>query len=114
MRTKIFLWIGLTLVIGIIIGIGCGGEKKTGRAGVRSDVQEAAIKSYVAPGDLDEYYIFKSGGHSGQVYVYGIPRCATSLLFRCSRLIRQPAMALTRKRRKCSAASRGAMRITPR
>ncbi|MGH7600582.1 MAG: Sec-dependent nitrous-oxide reductase, partial [bacterium] len=73
MRTKIFLWIGLTLVIGIIIGIGCGGEKKTGRAGVRSDVQEAAIKSYVAPGDLDEYYIFKSGGHSGQVYVYGIP-----------------------------------------
>ncbi|MEK7728520.1 MAG: Sec-dependent nitrous-oxide reductase [candidate division KSB1 bacterium] len=50
-----------------------GGEKQTGRGGVRSDVQDAAIKTYVAPGDLDEYYIFLSGGHSGQVYVYGIP-----------------------------------------
>ena len=33
----------------------------------------AAQKTYVAPGDLDEYYMFASGGHSGQVYVYGVP-----------------------------------------
>ena len=33
----------------------------------------AAQKTYVAPGDLDEYYLFASGGHSGQVYVYGVP-----------------------------------------
>ena len=33
----------------------------------------AAQKVYVAPGDLDEYYLFSSGGHSGQVYVYGVP-----------------------------------------
>ena len=33
----------------------------------------AAQKTYVAPGDLDEYYLFSSGGHSGQVYVYGVP-----------------------------------------
>ena len=51
---------------------GCGEEKK-GRTGARSDVQEAAQKVYVAPGDLDEYYFFASGGHSGQVYVYGVP-----------------------------------------
>jgi nitrous-oxide reductase len=38
-----------------------------------SDLQVAAMKTYVAPGDLDEYYMFSSGGHSGQVYVYGIP-----------------------------------------
>ena len=38
-----------------------------------SDIQVAAMKTYVAPGDLDEYYMFSSGGHSGQVYVYGIP-----------------------------------------
>jgi len=38
-----------------------------------SDLQVAAVKTYVAPGDLDEYYLFSSGGHSGQVYVYGVP-----------------------------------------
>jgi nitrous-oxide reductase len=38
-----------------------------------SDIAAAAQKVYVAPGDLDEYYMFASGGHSGQVYVYGIP-----------------------------------------
>jgi nitrous-oxide reductase len=38
-----------------------------------SDLAFAAQKTYVAPGDLDEYYMFASGGHSGQVYVYGVP-----------------------------------------
>ncbi|MGH9364654.1 MAG: Sec-dependent nitrous-oxide reductase, partial [Thermoanaerobaculia bacterium] len=47
------------------------GAKKTGAA--VSDLAVAAHKTYVAPGDLDEFYMFASGGHSGQVYVYGIP-----------------------------------------
>ena len=38
-----------------------------------SDTASAAMKTYIAPGDLDEYYLFSSGGHSGQVYVYGVP-----------------------------------------
>ncbi|MGE5837441.1 MAG: Sec-dependent nitrous-oxide reductase [Acidobacteriota bacterium] len=42
------------------------------RAGV-SDTAIAAEKTYIAPGDLDQYYMFASGGHSGQVYVYGVP-----------------------------------------
>jgi nitrous-oxide reductase len=42
------------------------------RAGV-SDTAIAAEKTYVAPGDLDQYYMLSSGGHSGQVYVYGLP-----------------------------------------
>lgn len=29
--------------------------------------------SFVPPGEMDEYYLFYSGGHSGQVYVAGIP-----------------------------------------
>ena len=41
--------------------------------GAQSDVALAAQKTYVSPGDLDEYYMFSSGGHSGQVYVYGVP-----------------------------------------
>jgi nitrous-oxide reductase len=32
-----------------------------------------ASKSFVAPGDKDEFYLFYSGGHSGQVYVAGVP-----------------------------------------
>jgi nitrous-oxide reductase len=34
---------------------------------------EAALKTYVPPGKKDEYYIFFSGGHSGQVVVTGVP-----------------------------------------
>jgi nitrous-oxide reductase len=33
----------------------------------------SALASYVAPGALDEYYLFYSGGHSGNVYVAGVP-----------------------------------------
>ncbi len=47
-------------------------DRKAGGGGT-SDTALAAEKTYVAPGDLDEYYLFSSGGHSGQVYVYGIP-----------------------------------------
>ena len=59
----------ILLALGFVAG--CSGKK--GRTQARSDVQDAAIKTYVAPGDLDEYYLFKSGGHSGQVYIYGVP-----------------------------------------
>ncbi len=34
---------------------------------------DAAQKVYVAPGKLDEYYSFLSGGFSGQLAVYGLP-----------------------------------------
>jgi nitrous-oxide reductase len=37
------------------------------------DVQKAAMATYVKPGNLDEYYLFYSGGHSGQVFVAGVP-----------------------------------------
>ena len=69
MRKTFLSMIGMVTILGLLIG--CG--KKEGRTEARSDVQQAAVKSYVAPGDLDEYYVFKSGGHSGQVYVYGVP-----------------------------------------
>src|SRR5262249_32314079 len=35
----------------------------------------AAQKVYVKPGEYDAYYAFLSGGHHGNVYVYGIPSC---------------------------------------
>ena len=45
---------------------------KTGKASA-SDLAAAAQATYVAPGDLDEYYMFASGGHSGQIFVFGLP-----------------------------------------
>ena len=33
----------------------------------------AALKTYVPSGKWDEYYIFASGGHGGQVLVVGVP-----------------------------------------
>lgn len=37
------------------------------------NVREAAQRTYVEPGQHDEFYLFYSGGHSGQVYVAGVP-----------------------------------------
>ena len=41
--------------------------------GLTGDEAEAALKTYVAPGKFDEYFIFASGGHSGQMLVIGVP-----------------------------------------
>jgi nitrous-oxide reductase len=35
----------------------------------------AADRVYVKPGEHDTYYAFLSGGHHGNVYVYGMPSC---------------------------------------
>ena len=48
-------------------------QSRQGGGAVQSDLAVAAQKTYVAPGDHDQYYMFSSGGHSGQVYVYGVP-----------------------------------------
>ncbi|HEX4954695.1 MAG TPA: Sec-dependent nitrous-oxide reductase [Thermoanaerobaculia bacterium] len=79
MREKPKILLGWSLAFGLValgVAISCAPSapkgKKAGTA-VVSDLAVAAQKTYVAPGDLDEYYFFASGGHSGQVYVYGIP-----------------------------------------
>jgi nitrous-oxide reductase len=66
------------LVAVLVVGLAACGPKPPTRRGARaggaaSDVASAALATYVAPGDLDEYYLFYSGGHSGQVFVSGIP-----------------------------------------
>lgn len=41
--------------------------------GLSSDDVLAAVKTYVPSGKLDTHYAFASGGHSGQVWVLGVP-----------------------------------------
>ena len=71
-------WIGrmafAVLAAGAIVTVTrCApGESSASRAS-KSDIAAAAMKVYVPPGETDEYYMFASGGHSGQVYIYGIP-----------------------------------------
>jgi nitrous-oxide reductase len=49
---------------------GCNGKKSTTS---KNDREANASATFVAPGEKDEYYLFYSGGHSGQVYVAGLP-----------------------------------------
>jgi len=61
--------VGAVALLALLFAPSCA-RKPTTQMG---DIAEAATATYVAPGDLDEFYLFASGGHSGQVYVYGIP-----------------------------------------
>jgi nitrous-oxide reductase len=50
--------------------IACNGKKAST---AKNERETNANATYVAPGEKDEYYLFYSGGHSGQVFVAGIP-----------------------------------------
>ena len=41
--------------------------------GLGPDDAARALKTFVPPGGRDEYMLFASGGHSGQVHVIGVP-----------------------------------------
>jgi nitrous-oxide reductase len=77
LQSRTLVVFGLILTVGWFV-VGCGGpQSKRGKRGAAgsgsSDVTNAALATYVAPGDMDEYYLFYSGGHSGQVFVAGVP-----------------------------------------
>ncbi len=66
---SIFKVLGLSALTAFATISGCnrGNPKVTGLD------SNAAQKVYVAPGKLDEFYAFLSGGFSGQLAVYGLP-----------------------------------------
>jgi nitrous-oxide reductase len=74
-RRRTAVWTLVGLIAGVLLAQQCApsAPKRGQRRGTQSDIAQAATMTYVAPGDLDEYYFFASGGHSGQVYVYGVP-----------------------------------------
>ncbi len=66
-------WFGagaLTIALLSFALVSCNRAPSTAELG---GTAEAATATYVAPGDTDEYYLFYSGGHSGNVYVAGVP-----------------------------------------
>ena len=70
MSTHFSLLVGGGLAAALLVTAGCNPPGSPRR---RSSDSSAAAKSYVPPGEKDEFYLFYSGGHSGQVYVAGLP-----------------------------------------
>ncbi|MBI1966602.1 MAG: Sec-dependent nitrous-oxide reductase [Gemmatimonadetes bacterium] len=59
-----------------VLAVAACAPKSTPQSGQNSqmaDVREAAQRTFVPPGKQDEFYLFYSGGHSGQIYVAGVP-----------------------------------------
>ncbi|MHC4103124.1 MAG: Sec-dependent nitrous-oxide reductase, partial [Planctomycetota bacterium] len=56
-------------------GQGLGGEAKqiADARGLTPDDVTAALKTYMPTGRHDDYIMFSSGGHGGQVFVIGMP-----------------------------------------
>ena len=64
-RSLGWIFLSFVLVAAALWG-GCAGSGGGGTA---------SQKVYVKPGEYDTHYAFLSGGHSGQVFVYGLPSC---------------------------------------
>jgi nitrous-oxide reductase len=48
-------------------------SKSTNNQAASSSTKSDAEKVYVPFGEKDDYYLFASGGHSGQMFIYGVP-----------------------------------------
>ncbi len=59
--------ISVCVAAAAVVGSGCGKSTQVGGTG------DAASRVYVPPGQYDEFYMFTSGGFSGQLSVYGLP-----------------------------------------
>jgi nitrous-oxide reductase len=71
MKLRFIQFGGSAFVLLTLIGLAaCNGKKASTAKGERD---QNAVATYVAPGEKDEYYLFYSGGHSGQIFVAGIP-----------------------------------------
>jgi len=69
MKKTINILVSLVIIAGLF-SCNNGGTSNKSQGALSSS---AAEKVYVAPGELDEFYAFVSGGFSGQLAVYGLP-----------------------------------------
>lgn len=61
------------VALGVILGLVAGSIVSYIRPTPTTEGEQAVSGAFVPPGKKDEYYMFASGGHSGQVYVIGVP-----------------------------------------
>ena len=66
-----------------------------------SDNKSKAEKVYVPYGEHDEYYLLSSGGHSGQLFVYGVPSMRKIRTVPVFTPTLQPDMDTVKKQKKC-------------
>jgi nitrous-oxide reductase len=68
MNTRLIVPVAAIAIAGIVGGVAL---TRTERASLTS--RDIASRTYVAPGDYDEFYAFLSGGYSGQLSIWGLP-----------------------------------------
>jgi nitrous-oxide reductase len=68
MKSKQLIPIAAVALAGVIAGIAIPGKQRSSLASA-----DLASRTFVAPGDYDEFYAFLSGGYSGQLSVWGLP-----------------------------------------
>lgn len=95
----------ISAVLGIVAGLLVAfiffadfGQHQTQPA---EDIRSKAEKVFVPYGEHDDYYLFSSGGHSGQLFVYGIPSMRKLELCLYLPQTQQQVMAMIRQPKKC-------------
>lgn len=69
---KSIQWCSWTLILGLFL-LASGCSKSPDSTTPTQSSESAAERTFVPPGEKDEYYLFYSGGHSGQIFVAGLP-----------------------------------------
>ncbi len=71
---KIIAKYALSIAVSSFMLVSCGGDNGKGKAKPSGALSKnVAERTYVKPGEHDEFYAFISGGFSGQLAVYGLP-----------------------------------------